>query len=246
MRTGRTVVITGAAGGIGTLLVERFLHNQDTVVAVDLGAEALQRLAHHCAQHPNLLTAEADVSAEADCARMADTVRAASGRIDVLINCVGYFPASPFQQITAAQWRRVVEINLTGVFLTVQAALPLMQPHGWGRIINYGSGTFFKGTPNQSHYIAAKAGVIGLSRCLATELGEYNITVNVITPGLTVTEAVRRELPAAFIAAQAQQRPLKRDELPEDLVGPTFFLASPDADFITGQIVNVDGGTVRY
>ena len=88
--------------------------------------------------------------------------------------------------------------------------------------------------------------MIGLTRCLATELGVYNITVNCITPGLTVTDAVRRELPADFIAAQRAQRPLKRDQLPEDLVGPTFFLASPDADFMTGQIVNVDGGAVRY
>lgn len=171
---------------------------------------------------------------------------AVGGLVDVLVNCVGYFPARPFEQITAEEWRRIVDINLTGVFLPVQALLPLMKHNGWGRIISYGSGTFFKGTPNQSHYIAAKAGVIGLSRCLATELGDYNITVNVITPGLTITDAVRRELPAEFIAKQRQQRPLKRDELPEDLVGPTFFVASPDSDFITGQIVNVDGGSIRY
>ena len=246
MRTGRVVVVTGAAGGIGALLVRRFVDNADTVIAADLDAEALHRLRAQCGTPAALLTHVADVAAEADCHSLAERAGALAGRIDVLVNCAGYFPAQPFEQITAAQWRRIVDINLTSVFLTVQAALPLMKDHGWGRIINYGSGTFFKGTPNQSHYIAAKAGVIGLTRCLATELGVYNITVNIVTPGLTVTDAVRRELPAAFIAAQRAGRPLQRDQLPEDLVGPTFFLASPDADFITGQIVNVDGGAVRY
>jgi 3-oxoacyl-[acyl-carrier protein] reductase len=245
MQTGRTVVIAGAAGGIGALLVRRFLDNDDTVIAVDL-ASALLTLAEACLPHPMLVPLAADVTDEAACAGIAQAARARTGRIDVLINCVGHFPARPFEQITAAEWRRVVDINLTGVFLPVQACLPLMKPQGWGRIINYGSGTFFKGTPNQSHYIAAKAGVIGLTRCLATELGAYSITANLVAPGLTVTDAVRRELPAAFIAAQRATRPLQRDQLPEDLVGPTFFLASPDADFITGQIVNVDGGAVKY
>jgi 3-oxoacyl-[acyl-carrier protein] reductase len=246
MQTGRTVVIAGAAGGIGALLVRRFLDNGDTVIAVDLDPPALHALAQASAHHPLLVPLAADVTDEAACAGIAQAAQLRTGRIDVLINCVGYFPARPFEQISAAEWRRVVDINLTGVFLPIQACLPLIKPHGWGRIINYGSGTFFKGTPNQSHYIAAKAGVIGLTRCLASELGTYNITVNLVAPGLTVTDAVRRELPPAFIAAQRATRPLQRDQLPEDLVGPTFFLASPDADFITGQIVNVDGGAVKY
>ena len=140
MQSGRTVIITGAAGGIGTLLVQRFLRNNDTVIAADLGEPLLRALSDRCAHHPSLVPVTTDVADEAACAALAHTARLRTGRIDVLINCVGYFPARPFEQISAAEWRRVVDINLTGVFLPVQACLPLMKQHNWGRIINYGSG----------------------------------------------------------------------------------------------------------
>jgi 3-oxoacyl-[acyl-carrier protein] reductase len=94
--------------------------------------------------------------------------------------------------------------------------------------------------------VAAKAGIVGLSRCLAIELGGYGITVNVVTPGLTLTKPVLQAIPPELIATQPKVRALKRDEQPEDLVGAVFFLASPDADFITGQIINVDGGKVKH
>ena len=246
MRTGRVVVVTGAAGGIGALAVDRFLANGDTVIASDLGADRLITFARSRGDHARLLTAAADVASEADCAALATFASDRVGRVDVLINCAGYFPIKPFEQISAAEWRQVIDINLTGVFLVVQAILPLMKGRGWGRIINFGSGTFFKGTPNQSHYISAKAGVIGLSRCLATELGGENITVNVITPGLTLTEPVRRDFPKAFLAARRAERCLQRDQCPEDLIGAVAFLASPDADFMTGQIMNIDGGGIKH
>ena len=246
MKTGRVVVVTGAAGGIGANAVDRFLANGDTVIASDLQAGAMAAFAQSRGGNSRLLIAHGDVSSEQDCARLADFARGRAGRIDVLVNCAGYFPIKPFEQITADEWRRIIDVNLTGVFLTVQAMLPLMKGRGWGRIINFGSGTFFKGTPGQAHYISAKAGVIGLTRCLATELGEHGITVNAITPGLTITEPVRRDYPEAFLAARRNERCLKRDELPEDLVGAIAFLASPDADFMTGQIMNIDGGGVKH
>jgi NAD(P)-dependent dehydrogenase (short-subunit alcohol dehydrogenase family) len=146
----------------------------------------------------------------------------------------------------SAHFRRIIEINLTGTFLMTQAILPLMKDLGAGRIINYGSGSVFDGTAGQAHYVAAKAGIVGFSRSLAREVGGYNITVNVITPGLTVTKAVRDSFPAAILQAQRDARAIQRDEVPEDLVGPTFFLASEDAAFITGQILNVDGGAYMY
>lgn len=244
--SGRIVVITGAAGGIGSALVERFLANDDIVIAADLSGDALKRLTESLGAGPRLVCVQGNLTSEVECQALASAAAEAGGRVDVLVNCSGYFPAEPFETISAKQWREIVDINLTSPFLVTQAILPLIKGTGSGRIINYGSGSFFKGPPNQAHYISAKAGLIGLSRCLATELGGYNITVNVITPGLTSTEAVRRELPADFIESQALTRAIKREQTPADLVGATFFLASPDADFITGQIINVDGGAIRH
>lgn len=122
--------------------------------------------------------------------------------------------------------------------------LPLMKANGWGRIINFSSGTVFIGTSNFSHYAAAKAGVVGFSRCLASELGAYGITVNVVSPGLTATDTVVRTLSPELLEARRLQRPLQRHGLAADIVGTVRFLASADADFITGQTINVDGGVV--
>jgi NAD(P)-dependent dehydrogenase (short-subunit alcohol dehydrogenase family) len=124
----------------------------------------------------------------------------------------------------------------------VQAFLPLLKQSAAGRIVNFGSGSVFDGTKGQTHYVAAKAGIVGFTRSLAREVGPYGITVNVITPGLTVTKAVRDHFPAEILAAQRNARALQRDEVPEDLVGPVWFLASDDAAFISGQTLNVDGG----
>ena len=189
-----------------------------------------------------LLAVAADIASQESCQRLADVARHRFGRIDILINCAGWFPMVSFEEMTVDQWRQVIDVNLTGTFLVTKAAVPLMKDHGWGRIINFGSGSLFDGTADQSHYVAAKAGVLGFSRSLARELGVYGITVNVITPGLTVTKAVKDTFPAEILEAQRIRRALHRDEVAEDLVGPVFFLASDDAGFITGQTLNVDGG----
>ena len=242
MDTKRVVVITGAAGGIGVPLVERFIHNGDRVIGTDTSENALKQLSTQLDFHPDLLTLVADVSSEADAQKVADFAREHGGTVEVLVNCAGFFPIVPFEEISFQDWQRVIDINLSGTFLMTRALLPLMKDRGWGRIVNFGSATFFDGTRNQSHYVAAKAGIIGFTRSLARELGGYDITVNVITPGLTLTQAVKDHFPPAVLEAQRAARSLQRDETPQDLVGPVFFLASPDAGFITGQTLNVDGG----
>jgi NAD(P)-dependent dehydrogenase (short-subunit alcohol dehydrogenase family) len=246
MNTDRVVIITGAAGGVGSELVDRFLSNGDTVIATDVNDSALEqwrtRWDTDGQTNPRLIATAADIAAEESCQQLADRAGEQTGRVDVLINCAGWFPFVPFEEMTTDQWRQVIDINLTGTFLMTKAVVPLMKNHGWGRIINFGSGSLFDGTANQSHYVAAKAGVLGFSRSLARELGDYGITVNVITPGLTVTEAVKDAFPEDILEAQRSRRAIHRDEVADDLVGPVFFLASDDAGFITGQTLNVDGG----
>jgi NAD(P)-dependent dehydrogenase (short-subunit alcohol dehydrogenase family) len=242
MKTGRVVVVTGAAGGLGTLIVKRFLANGDTVVATDTTDEALSKLVAANGKDAKLFVTSADIADETSCAKLADFARSKAGRIDVLVNNAGFFPTLSFDEMTLVEWNKVIGINLTGVFLMVKAMLPLMKGRGWGRIVNVGSGSMFEGVAVQAHYVAAKAGVVGFSRSLARVLGGDGITVNVMTPGLTATPRVRAEMPPEMLKAQIQSRAIPREEIGDDLIGTIFFLASPDADFISGQTVNVDGG----
>jgi NAD(P)-dependent dehydrogenase (short-subunit alcohol dehydrogenase family) len=242
MNTDRVVAITGAAGGMGTLFVERFLANGDTVIAIDNDDDALGRLAGKAGAQSKLHVFAGDVSNEGNCAEFAQFALDKTGHVDVLVNAAGFFPIQPFDEMTLGDWNKVVGTNLTGVFLMVRAILPLMKDRGWGRIINIGSASMFDGVADQIHYVAAKAGVLGLSRSLARVVGKQGITVNVVTPGLTATPKVKATIPKKMRGAQIEARAIQREETGEDLVGSVFFLASSDADFLSGQTINVDGG----
>lgn len=238
---GRTVVITGGAGGIGARLVARFLANGDTVIATDVSKDALAALAAEHGPDARLNTVAADITSDAEVADLAGVARDHGG-VDVLVNCAGWFPFKAFAETSPALWRNVIDVNVTGPFLVTQALLPLMTGKGWGRIINFGSGSVYPGVAGQVHYVTAKAGAIGFTRSLAREVGDAGITVNLVTPGVTLTGPVIATFTPELMESQRTNRSLKRDQQPEDLVGPVFFLASPDADFISGQTLNVDGG----
>jgi NAD(P)-dependent dehydrogenase (short-subunit alcohol dehydrogenase family) len=239
---GRSVVITGAAGGIGIVLVQRFLTRGARVFAVDRDQDALDRLQAEHGKSAKLSTVVLDVSDEAQCRDFAARVRSEWKVVDVLINAAGYFPLTPFEELTYAQWREIIAINLDGPFLVTHNLLPLLKRSQAGRIIFFSSASIYAGMPEQCPYVAAKAGLIGFTRSLAKVVGEHGITVNAVTPGLTVTAPIKKLFPADALAQAAQSRALKRDEQAEDLVGAVYFLASEDAAFITGQIINVDGG----
>lgn len=239
--TGRTIVITGAAGGVGADLVARFLANGDTVIATDVSQDALDALADVHGHQERLVTISGDISSEQDVAALA-ALASDRGGVDVLVNVAGFFPWDPWEQLTADRWRKVIDVNLTGYFLVTSALLPLMRSRGWGRVINFGSASMFPGVAGQVHYVSAKAALVGFTRSLAREVGGDNITVNLLTPGLTLTGPVVKNFTPELIESQRQARALQRDQHSTDLVGPVFFLASTDADFITGQTLNVDGG----
>lgn len=239
--TGRIVVITGAAGGVGAELVRRFIANGDTVIGTDNSPTALAELEREVDATGALITTAGDITNEADLATLASEVEKHGG-LDVLINCAGFFPFDTFADTTLDRWRSVIDVNLTGYFLVTHTLLPLMTDHGWGRIINFGSASMFPGVPGQVHYVSAKAGLVGFTRSLAREVGTDGITVNLVTPGLTLTGPVVKNFAPELIESQRDGRALKRDQHAADLVGPVFFLASTDADFITGQTLNVDGG----
>ena len=244
--TERTIVITGASGGIGSALVRRFLADGEAVVALDLTDEGLARLRNDLGSPAALDTYACDITDEKAVFAFAEHLRGRGTGVDVLINCAGYFPPQPFEEITFAAWRRVLSINLDGVFLMTHALLPLMKAKGQGRILNIGSSSFFAGTALYTHYVAAKAGVIGFTRSLAREVGKYGITCNVVAPGLTSTDIVKRSAPGQLIEERKQQRAIQREQYAEDLVGTIAFMCSAEAGFITGQTVNVDGGAVMH
>jgi NAD(P)-dependent dehydrogenase (short-subunit alcohol dehydrogenase family) len=191
MKTDRTVVITGAAGGTGAAFVRRFLDNGDVVIATDTSEDSLAKLAGSM-DSARIHTRPADITDEADTKGLAGLASATTGRVDVLVNVAGYFPVQPFLEMIAADWRKIIDINLTGTALMCQAMLLLMTGRGWGRIINIGSASIYAGVPGQAHYVAAKAGVIGFSRSLAREFGAEGVASTLWCPALPSPPRPRR------------------------------------------------------
>jgi 3-oxoacyl-[acyl-carrier protein] reductase len=152
----------------------------------------------------------------------------------------------PFEQIPVEEWDRLMAVNLRGLFLCCRAVVPHMKQQRRGKIVNISSGTVFYGAPLVAYYVTSKAGVIGLTRSLARELGEYNITVNAIAPGLTISMEEESEARIAQNQQRLQARAIKRTAVPQDLVGTVVFLCSSDSDFMTGQTLVVDGGAQMH
>ena len=182
-------------------------------------------------------------------AMVAETVEV-YGRLDILVNNAALFAdlkQGSFLDIDEAEWDRVMQINTRGVFSCSKAAVPEMKKNGYGKIINIASGTVFKGTPMLLHYVSSKGAQVAFTRALAREVGDHGITVNCIAPGLTMSEKVIEDDQwTAVKDGNTASRAIKREQMPEDLIGALVFFSSQDSDFITGQTLVVDGGSAMH
>jgi NAD(P)-dependent dehydrogenase (short-subunit alcohol dehydrogenase family) len=243
---GRVVIVTGGGLGIGPSYCRGFGEAGAHVVAADMDEASATRVA----QDVEGLAVRVDVSDETSTKAMAMAARDRFGRIDILVNNAGLLtailPMKPWTEISVEEWDRVMAVNVRGYLLCARAVFPHMKERRWGRIINIGSNTSMSGVPGFLHYVTSKGAIVGLTRALAREIGETGITVNTVTPGLVLTEGIKKHYSEETLESRVAARSIKRHQMPEDLVGAVMFLASEGAGFITGQILNVDGGQIMH
>ena len=248
----QVIIVTGGAHGIGRSYCEGLALEGARVVVADIDELGAQSLAQEMGENGHdALAVVTDVSQPETADQMAQATMERFGRIDGLINNAAIYqrPAvfhGPFEQIPVDEWDRLMAVNLKGIFLCCRAVVPHMKEQGNGKIVNISSGTVFNGTPQFLHYVTSKAGVIGLTRSLARELGDYNINVNAVAPGLTDSIEELDETRLQRRQDRIGMRSIKRAEVPQDLVGSVVFLCSSDSDFMTGQTLVVDGGTQMH
>ena len=242
----RVTIITGASQGLGRAFALATGREGARVVIADLNQEKAETVAQEIrAAGGEALAIKTDVTSEESTAALTRQVFERYGRIDVLVNNAAMFSnikMRPFDQIPVQEWDNLMAVNVRGVFLCCKAVAPFMREQRSGKIINIASIVFDLGRANYLHYVASKGAVIGITRGVASELGDYNINVNAISPSSVQTEIPRETVTREGALQFAQGQVLKRVQSPEDLVGTVIFLASGDSDFITGQTINVDGG----
>ena len=229
----KTAVVTGGGSGIGRAVAERLRADGHSVATIDLNPS------------DDEFAQVADVTDRAQVDAALATVREQFGPVSILVNAAGLDGFKRFTDITFAEWQRVVDVNLNGVFHCAQAVLPDMMNAGWGRIVNISSSSTHSGTPYMTHYVAAKSAVNGLTKSLALEYGPAGITVNAVPPGFIDTPMLRGAESRGVLGdvqATIAATPVRRMGRPEDIAAACAFLISEEAGYITGQILGVNGG----
>jgi 3-oxoacyl-[acyl-carrier protein] reductase len=232
----KVAIITGAGQGIGAAYARKFCEEGAKVVIADNNQKKSEAVVK-------------EIIGKGFAQDLVSTVMERYGRIDILVNNAAIFSTiktKPMEEIELDEWDSLMRVNLRGLFLCCKAVLPQMKAQKEGKIINVSSATVFMGKPYYIHYVTSKAGVIGFTRALAREVGDWNIQVNCLTPGYTETEVPRETTSPEQKKAIIGHQCIKRIGTPEDLFGIMVFLASKESDFMSGQTVNVDGGDNLY
>jgi pyridoxal 4-dehydrogenase len=241
---GRVALVSGAAQGIGRAVAERLGAEGATVVAADIlgkGAEAAAKAAGG-----KSFAVTCDIGDPEQVSALHRQVAQKAGKLDIQVNAAAIVPFVKWDELNFEEWRRIMRVNLDGLYLMCRAGSELMRRNGYGRIVNICSNSIFAGTPNMAHYVASKGGVLTFTRALATELGPYKITANCVAPGLTDTESVQATPHKEAFGFVEMLQAIKGVGKPNDIVPAIAFLASEEAHWITGQTLVSDAGMVRW
>lgn len=248
----KVTIITGGGHGLGKAYAQRFAEEGAQVVIADIDRAAGESAAAELAQAGGKAWARSsDVTQYENIEGLMKETRERFGHIDVLLNNAAIYVTQNLwmglvEDCPLDEWDRVLEVNLKGVFMCCRAVIPIMKEQKSGKIINIASGTFFSGSSNMPHYTSSKGGVVALTRVMAKQLGAWNINVNCMTPGSTMSEEVITDDIKKRRSSSAAARAFKRIEVPEDVTGTALFLASSDSDFMTGQLLVIEGGGIIH
>ena len=240
----KIAIVTGAGQGIGQAIAVRLAQEGAEVIVSDINLQGVEQTASQIRQMDRKsLALKVDVANFEDVQAMVHKSTEEFGRVDILVNNAGVTKDNLLVRMTQQQWDWVISVNLKGTFNCTKAVAPHMMRNRYGRIINIASVIGLVGNAGQANYAASKAGIIGLTKSVAKELGSRGITVNAVAPGYIQTEMTER-LPEQAKETLLKTIPLRRPGLPQDVAGVIVFLASDDASYITGQVINIDGGMV--
>ena len=239
---GRVAIVTGAGQGIGRAIAEKLRAEGASVVVADKNSETAEKTAAEIGGTAQVT----DVSDPDQVSALVAATVGQFGKIDILVNDAAIVPFVPWEELDFAEWRRVMSVNIDGVFLMCKAVYPHMKAAGYGRIVNIASNVVAAGTPNMAHYVSSKGAVFAFTRSLATEVGAHGITVNAVAPGLTASEGVLESPHAEAFDFVVSLQSIPRRGVPADIAPAVAFLASEEAHWITGQMLTADGGHTRH
>jgi 3-oxoacyl-[acyl-carrier protein] reductase len=240
----KIVVITGGAEGIGKATAERFAQEGSVVVIWDFNEEKGEEIVTSLtSQGARATFMKVNTANFAEVEAATKKVVEIYGKVEILINNAGITRDATLKKMTPELWQQVIDVNLTGVFNCAKCVADIMSEQGWGRIINASSVVALYGNFGQTNYAATKAGLIGMTKTMAKELGKKGICVNAVAPGFILTNMVKK-MPPEVIKSMEDKVPVKRLGLPEDIAATYAFLASDDAAYINGTVISVDGGIV--
>jgi NAD(P)-dependent dehydrogenase (short-subunit alcohol dehydrogenase family) len=245
---GKVAIITGAAQGIGAEYARALAAEGAAVVAADvLDANPVASAINEKGGKAHAV--HCDVTDPASVKAMIATTLERFGRLDILVNNAAMFgnvKRKPFEEIESAEWDRMMAVNVRGAFECAKAVAPTMRSQKYGKIVNIASGTVFKGQTMLLHYVTSKGAIVAMTRSLARELGDDGIRVNTLAPGLVMSENVKNNWAPNQVQGTVNSRAIKRELTPEDMCGTLIYLCSPESDFVTGQVLVVDGGAVMH